>query len=123
MLLPYYAALDEYDDIPDNVVAKFVVAGKLPNGKLAAIQVLDINGDADAEVIEATACPRTLIFAPDDISDDACNQLLSKAIANTKKQKFYGQSLVETSLRKAVRYISEHSEYVGPKSDYVIIEA
>jgi len=118
----YYAARDEYPDMPADAIAKFAVTGRLSTGKLGIIQIIDGNDIADTEVFEAQPHPITLIFDPEDLSSEECNQLLTKALVNTRNKKTYGQDLLETAYRKAVRYVSEHSKYVGPKSDYLIIE-
>jgi len=118
----YYAARDEYQDMPANIVAKFVVAGRMPNGNFAAIQIIDGNDVADVEIFEARPTPITLIFEPEDLSSEVCNNLFSKAITNSKNKNTHGQSMLEAVHRKAVRYVSEYSKYVGHKSDYIIIE-
>lgn len=117
----YYAAQDEYSDMPATVTAKFMVAGKLINGKLGVIQVTAGNGVSDVETIEAGSTPASLIFDPEDLSQEKCNQLLTKAILNTNHSKCANQHPIERAHRLAVQYISSRSKYVGHHSDYIFI--
>ena len=117
----YYAIREAYTDMPKDALGKFIVAGKLSNGNVGAIQVKVANDEAEADVIESTEMPITLIFAPADMTDDECNQLFQKALHNTKNKKTHNRDLIEAVHRKAVRYVSEHSKFVGPKSDYIVL--
>ena len=117
----YYAVKDENPEMPENIFAQFIVAGVLSGEKLGAAQIVIDNGIADMEIIEAMEVPATIIFGPGDISDDECNQLFQKAIRNSKNKNTYQKDLLEVAHRKAVRYISERSKFVGPKSDYIFI--
>lgn len=117
----YYAAKDENPNMPESIFAQFIVAGVLSSGKLGAAQIVIENGEADMEIIEASAKPATIIFGPGDISDEECNQLLQKAIMNSKNKRTHQKDLLEVVHRKAVRYVSERSKFVGPKSDYIFI--
>lgn len=117
----YYAVVDTRDDMPQGVHGEFVVAGTLSNGKLGVIQVLVADNTADVETFEATETLQTLIFAPADMTNDECNQLLKRAIRNANKKKPGHQDFFESAHRKAVRYVSECSKWVGPKSDYIVI--
>lgn len=117
----YYAAKDEYTDMPERIFAQFIVAGVLSSGKIGAAQIVIDNGEADMEIIEASLAPKTIIFGPGDISDEECNVLFQKAIRNTKNKNTHQRDLLEVVHRKAVRYVSECSKFVGPKSDYIII--
>lgn len=119
----YYAIVETYSDMPKDAHAQFVVAGKLSNGKVGAIQIMVRNDEADMEIIEARDMPATIIFAPEDLSNEDCNQLLTKAIRNTAGKKNNTRDIMEAVHRKAVRYVSEHSKYVGPKADYIVIRA
>ena len=43
----YYIAKEEYSEISSGTACKFIVAGKLSNGKLGAIQVIIINDNVE----------------------------------------------------------------------------
>ena len=76
---------------------------------------------ADVELYESKAMPVTLIQPPADMTCEECNQLFQKATFNVKNKKMSKLGIMEEIHRKAVRYVSEHSKYVGPKSDYIVI--
>ena len=118
----YYATREVYTDMPRETLGKFMVAGKLSSGKIGAIQILVSNDVAETNVIEASEMPVTIIFAPTDVTDEVCNQLFQKAIRNTRNKNTHHRDLIEATHRKAVRYVSEHSKFVGPKSDYIVIK-
>lgn len=117
----YYAAVEEYSNMPSNIISKFIVAGKLSSGKVGVIELLLKDGIADAESIVAKELPVTLFHEPEDMSGEECNLLFQKAIAYTKKNNKYHQDPSESIHRRTVRYISERSKFVGHKSDYLVI--
>lgn len=117
----YYAAREIYTEMSKEVHGKFVVAGKLSNGNIGDIQLIVGNDEAETEIIEASEMPVTLIFAPADMSDEECNKLFQKALRNTRNKNTHHRDMIEAAHRKAVRYVSEHSIFVGPKSDYIVL--
>lgn len=117
----YYAAVETQANMPKDVYAQFVVAGKLSNGNLGIFDILVKDNIADMELYEAKAMPATLILPPVDMTQDECNRLFQKAINNTKNKKKNKHGIMEDIHRKAVRYVSESSKYVGPKSDFIVI--
>lgn len=117
----YYAAVETQTNMPKDTHAQFVVAGKLPNGNLGMFDIFVKDDSADMELYEAKAIPSTLIQVPTDMTRDMCNQLFQKAISNVKNKKMSMQGMMEEAHRKAVRYVSECSKYVGPKSDFIVI--
>jgi len=117
----FYAIKDEYTDMPSGLSAQFVVAGKLANGKLGIGSIYADDKGADLEIYEGKEVPSTVIFAPEDMTDEECNQLFQKALINSRNKKSPHGNPLETIHRKAVRYVSEQSKYVGHKSDFILI--
>ena len=117
----FYAAKDEYPDMPAGIVVKFIIAGKLENGKLGVGSIYANDEGPDLEIYEGKPMPSTVIFAAEDMTDDECNQLFQKAIVNCKNQKTHQRNLLEMVHRKAVRYVSERSKFVSHKSDFIEI--
>lgn len=118
-----FARESDEADIPDELAIRYVVAGKLANGRLGVILVTLGNGGKGQELLEMREVPGSTVCAPPDMTDEECNELLSKAIANTKSKKKLYHDAIETAHRKAVRYVSERSKYVGYKSDYIFFTA
>ena len=108
--------------MPKEARAEFVVAGRLSDGRVGAVQIVVGNDEADLEVIVSNGMPTTLIFAPADMTHAECNKLFQKAIRNTRNKNTHQRDLIEAAHRKAVRYVSEHSIFVGPKSDYIVLK-
>lgn len=118
----YYSSRELYKDMPKEARAEFVVAGRLSDGRVGAVQIVVGNDEADLEVIVSNGMPTTLIFAPTDMTHAECNELFQKAIRNTRNKNTHQRDLIEAAHRKAVRYVSEHSIFVGPKSDYIVLK-
>lgn len=118
----YYSSRELYPDMPKEARAEFVIAGKLSDGHIGAIQVIVGNDEADIETIVSNGMPTTLIFAPADMSHAECNELFQKAIRNTLNKNTHQRDLLEAAHRKAVRYVSERSKFVGPKTDYIVLK-
>ena len=118
----YYSSRELYPDMPKEARAEFVIAGKLSDGHMGAIQVIVGNDEADIETIVSNGMPTTLIFAPADMSHAECNELFQKAIRNTLNKNTHQRDLLEAAHRKAVRYVSERSKFVGPKTDYIVLK-
>ena len=118
----YYSSRELYADMPKEARAEFVVAGKLSDGHIGALHIDVGNDEADIETIVSNGMPTTLILAPADMSHAECNELFQKAIRNTLNKKTHQRDLLEAAHRKAVRYVSEHSKFVGHKSDYIVIK-
>ena len=119
----YHIVRDENNDILDNIVSIFILAGKLSSNKLGAIIVTLGNNTTDTKIVESSEIPVTIILEPPDVSSEECNQLFNKATTYIKKNNKYHQDLLEATHQKAVRYVSEQSKYVGYKSDYVCISS
>ena len=118
----YYAACDEFEEYSsDSMLSEFVIAGELSDGEFGVVRVTLRGGAAESDTFEAKETPGTIICEPPDVSNEECNDLLRKAILNTKSQKKLYHDLMETAHRKAVRYVSERSKFVGHKSDYVLL--
>ena len=117
----YYAAVETQTNMPHDIHAQFVVAGKLPDGNLGVYDILVRDDTADIELYESKVMPATLIQSPADMACDECNQLFQKATFNVKNKKMSKLGIMEEVHRKAVRYVSERSKYVGPKSDFIVI--
>lgn len=117
----YYAFQDEYD-VPSGIVGKVIVAGVLENGSMGAATIFMMDGVPDTEFYSATESPMTFIFAPEDMDEEGCNQLFGKAIKDTLRQKKLFYDIIESSHRKAVRYVAEKSEFVGYKTDFLMIK-
>jgi hypothetical protein len=119
----YYAVREVYANImPKDASAQFIIAGKLSNGKLGAARVFCCDDTADMEITEAKNIPSTMVFGPGDITDGECNELFIKAALKTPNKKVHQRDQIEIAHRKAVRYVSERSKFVGPKSDYIVIK-
>lgn len=116
----YYVATDEYKDMPSSTSVRIVVAGVLSSGKLCAFDILCKDKIADTEIHEGKDMPITIIFDPEDLSADECNKLLRKAMNELKNTNKFSDYL-ESSHRRAVRYVSKCSKFVGAKSDYIYI--
>ncbi len=117
----YYAAVETQTSMPKDIYAQFVVAGKLPDGSLGLFDIFVKDNTADVELYESKAMPSTLIQPPADMTCDECNRLFQKATFNVKNKNMSKLGIMEEIHRKAVRYVSENSKYVGPKSDFIII--
>lgn len=117
----FYAAKDEYTNMPAGLSVQFMVAGKLSNGNLGVGSIYANDDGPDLEIYEGTNLPSTTIFAPEDMTNDECNLLFQKAIANTRNKHTHQRNPLEMIHRKAVRYVSERSKYVSHKSDFVLI--
>ena len=113
-----YAAVED-DDAFSSVVSKFIVAGTLSNKKMGAIVVRVGEKVADNEVYEASNIPATLILEPEDLSADECNILFGKALKSVGGK--YLKNPLESIHRRAVRNVSEHSNFVNKDSDYILI--
>ena len=104
---------------PEDIISKFIIAGKLANKKLGAV-VIRVGADtADKETFEASKVPATLILEPADLSSEQCNMLLAKALKNVEGK--YLKNPLESIHRRAVRNVSEHSQYVSKDSDFLLI--
>lgn len=117
----YYATVETQTNMPQDAYAQFVVAGKLPAGNLGLFDIFVKDDTADVELYESKAIPSTLIQAPADMTCVECNQLFQKATFNVKNKKMSKLGIMEEIHRKAIRYVSENSKYVGPKSDFIVI--
>jgi len=115
----FYAVKDEYTALPSGLCVQFMIAGKLANGTLGIGSIYANDDDPDLEIYEGKQYPSTVIFAPEDMTDDECNQLLQKAINNSKHTQH--KSPIEILHRQAVQYVSDHSKFVGAESDFIMI--
>lgn len=98
---------------------RFIIAGKLANKKLGAV-VIRLNGSkADSETFESANVPATLILEPEDLSVDQCNMHFGKALKNVEGK--FLKNPLESIHRRAVRNVSEHSNFVNKESDYILI--
>ena len=102
-----------------SLVTRFVIAGKLSDKKLGAIIVKVSSGTFEKEVYEADKVPATLILEPDDLSANECNELLAKALKNVEGK--YLKNPLESIHRRAVRNVSEQSNFVSKDSDFLLI--
>ena len=104
---------------PEDTISKFIIAGKLANKKLGAVVIRVGSDTADKETYEASKVPATLILEPADLSSEQCNMLLAKALKNVEGK--YLKNPLESIHRRAVRNVSEHSQYVSKDSDFLLI--
>ncbi len=103
----------------EDTTSKFIIAGRLANKKPGAV-VIRVGADtADKETYQATEVPATLILEPADLSPEQCNMLLAKALKNVEGK--YLKNPLESIHRRAVRNVSEHSQFVSKDSDYLLI--
>ena len=128
----------ELEDLPDYVVAGYqtlrevhefirdedhaecIFAGTLSTGKLGLVWTRVGGGEPVTEIYDITSQP-IVVATPADLTHAEAYQLFKKAVQNTVHKKNRNLDVFEASLRKAVRYVSEHSTFVGHKSDYIVI--
>lgn len=116
----YPTLRENYDFIKDEDHAECIFAGTLSTGKLGLIYTRVGGGDPIKYVYDYETAP-TVMVLPYDMEMDECESLLQKAIKNTVNKKVHTRDIYEASLRKAVRYVSEHSEWVGHNADYFTV--
>lgn len=114
----YHSAV-ENGTVAMSETARFIVAGKMAEGGLGAIVIKLTENRADSESYKAAKVPATLILEPEDLSAAECNMLLAKALKNVEGR--YLKNPLESIHRRAVRNVSEHSEFVSKESDYLLI--
>lgn len=98
---------------------KFIIAGKLSDKKLGAVVIRVSGGAVDTETFRGANVPATLILEPSDLSVDRCNMLFGKAIKNVEGK--FLKNPLESIHRRAVRNVSEHSNFVSKEADYILM--
>ena len=98
---------------------KFIIAGKLANKKLGAVVVRADGNRADSETFESGKVPATLILEPADLSVEQCNIQFGKALKNVEGK--FLKNTLESIHRRAVKNVSELSEFVNRESEYILI--
>lgn len=121
----YKLVRENYDFVTDEDYAKIAFAGTLSNNQLGIITV-EIDGpNTSVNTFDISEQP-VVIVRPEDLSKEETFELFKKATHDTVNDDYYKNlahiDMVTKSLRKAVRYVSEHSKYVGRKSDYLVIK-
>lgn len=106
-------------EVSQDAVTKFIIAGKFTNKKFGATVIKVGGNNADTETYEAAKMPATLILEPEDLSAEECNMLLAKALKNVEGK--YLKNPLESIHRRAVRNVSEHSEFVDKDSDFFVL--
>lgn len=121
MIQCYYALMDMDKDVPRDIVAIIVVAGRMSNGKMGVAISTLTNGIADFEIYEGDDSIKTIILEPNDVPEGACYQMFEEAIMETQNARFLFTDPVEMYHRRTVVKVSERSKQVGPKADYIYI--
>ena len=116
----YQILRETYDFVQDEDYAECIFAGTLSTGNLGIIYTKVGGGNFIKETYDITAQP-IVLANPIDISFEETQSLYRSAVQNTVGKKTRNMDVFEASLRKAVRYVSERSKYVGHKSDYFIV--
>ena len=119
LFIQYYHSAVENDTVSISEKARFIIAGKLADNGMGAIVIKLEENKTDSETYQATNVPATLILEPSDLSANECNMLLAKALKNVEGR--YLKNPLESIHRRAVRNVSEYSNFASKESDYLLI--
>lgn len=117
----YGAAREVYPEAPENIVVKFAIAGESREGLFGVAEVyMDAEGPQTAIHVSKHA-PKTMIFEPDDVSAEVCNEMMEKALATSRNTNMDFMDLMCLAHQKAVRFVSLRSKLVSAKSDVIVV--